>query len=129
MKHVCCIIIFAVISHTCVSVFGNTTESKKLKNWKSLKVLATAYCPCRKCCGKYADGVTAIGKNASTKGIAVDKEIIPLRSIVQVPGYGTVMADDVGGAIKKKHIDIRFNSHKEALNWGRKYITVKYRVP
>ncbi len=114
------------IYHCCTNAFCNTTE---LKNWKSLKVLATAYCPCKKCCGKYADGVTAIGKNALTKGIAVDKKIIPLRSLVQVPGYGTVMADDVGGAIKKKHIDIRFKSHQEALNWGRKYIVVKYLVP
>lgn len=118
-----------IICHCDLGVFGNTTELQELKNWKSIKVLATAYCPCKKCCGKYADGITAIGKKASTKGIAVDKKIIPLRSMVQVPGYGTVMADDVGGAIKKKHIDIRFNSHQEALNWGRKYITVKYLVP
>ena len=99
------------------------------KGWKRVEVLATAYCPCRKCCGKHADGVTAIGNNAYTKGVAVDRSIIPLKSKVKIPGYGIVIADDVGSAIKRNRIDVRFNSHKKALKWGRQTLVVYYKVP
>ena len=99
------------------------------ENWKTLTVEATAYCPCQKCCGIYSDNITAIGRDALLKGIAVDKSIIPLRSLVDIPGYGTVMADDVGGAIKKNRIDVRFNTHQEALEWGRQKITIRYLPP
>ena len=123
-----------VTSFLFVFIFRNTEEVKAKetnpgKQWYKMDVLATAYCPCAKCCGSYSDGMTAIGRDASTKGVAVDKRLIPLRSMVNVPGYGTVMADDVGGAIKNQHIDVRFTSHQEALNWGRKNITIYYKIP
>ena len=97
--------------------------------WKKMEVLATAYCPCRKCCGKFADGKTAIGYDANTKGVAVDRRLIPLRSKVSIPGYGLVVADDVGGAIKNNRIDVRFPSHQTALEWGRKNLTIYYSTP
>jgi len=102
---------------------------KESPKYHELRVLATAYCPCKKCCGKFANGKTAIGRSAYAKGIAVDRKLIPLRSKVEVPGYGTVMADDVGGSIKGNRIDVRFISHREALQWGRKYITIRWYEP
>ena len=113
-------------------LFDNAVSAREgsgSSGWHKLNVLATAYCPCAKCCGKWADGMTAIGRDASLKGVAVDKRIIPLRSTVRIPGYGTVIADDVGGAIKRERIDVRFTSHQEALNWGRKNITIYYKTP
>lgn len=94
--------------------------------WKKLWVTATAYCPCSKCCYPFNDGITATGKNAYTKGVAVDKRMIPLGSIMKIPGYGTVKADDVGGAIKGRKIDVRFKYHWEARKWGRKYLRIEY---
>jgi len=36
-------------------------KAKAGGEWESIKMRVTAYCPCRKCCGKYSDGVTACG--------------------------------------------------------------------
>ncbi len=118
---------------SCTLVFlPVSTHAARLSNykgWEKVEVLATAYCPCSKCCGKHANGVTAIGNNAYTKGVAVDRSIIPLKSTVKIPGYGIVTADDVGGAIKRNRIDVRFNSHKKALKWGRQTLVVYYKTP
>jgi 3D (Asp-Asp-Asp) domain-containing protein len=81
----------------------------------------SAYCPCQRCCGKYSDGVTATGKDAYSKGVAVDPKVIPLGTKIHIPGYGTVEADDVGGAIKGDRLDVRFKTHQEALEWGRQF--------
>ncbi len=97
--------------------------------WNALDVVATAYCPCSKCCGQHSDGVTAIGMDAFSKGVAVDRRLIPLRSRVLIPGYGTVLADDVGGAIKHNRIDVRFSSHAKALNWGVRNLRIYYKTP
>ena len=120
--------IFSAVS---LNLDSNLTakESDSQSDWRRVDVLATAYCPCRRCCGRYADGVTAIGRNAYTMGVAVDRKVIPLRSTVKIPGYGTVEADDVGGAIKRNRIDVRFATHAEARQWGRKKITIFFRTP
>jgi len=93
-----------------------------------MHVKATAYCPCEKCCGQYADGKTATMTDAYLPGVAVDKRKIKLGSKLIVPGYNgdmIVTADDVGGAIKGDKIDVRFPAHQEALEWGVKYLTIK----
>ena len=84
----------------------------------------TAYCPCEKCCGAWADGITASG-TVATEGrtIAVDPDVIPLGSIVEINGIQYI-AEDTGGSIKENRIDIFFNSHDDALEWGVQYIDV-----
>lgn len=98
---------------------SNFVPTKSMSYKKTMNI--SAYCPCELCCGKYADGVTATGKNAYTKGVAVDPNVIPLGTKIYIPGYGTVVADDVGGAIKGDKLDVRFPTHREALEWGRKH--------
>ncbi len=91
-----------------------------------LRVIATAYCPCERCCAGTADGRTAIGRDASRKGVAVDPAVIPLRSRIDVPGYGTwILADDTGGAIIGRRIDLRMATHDQAIAYGRKEITIR----
>ncbi len=78
----------------------------------------TAYCPCSECCGQWADGITYTGVTAKeNRTIAVDPNVIPLGSIVEVDGMRFV-AEDIGGAIKGNRLDIYFDSHQHALNWG-----------
>lgn len=89
----------------------------------------TAYCSCAKCCGKYAenrgDVVTgSIGKPLTAGySIAVDPKVIPYGSIVIINGK-EYEAMDCGGAIKKNRIDVYFNTHDEALEFGVQYATV-----
>jgi 3D (Asp-Asp-Asp) domain-containing protein len=91
----------------------------------TMEVEATAYCPCEKCCGIYADGLTATGTDAYTKGVAVDPKIIPYGTVIEIPNYGRVVADDCGGAIKGRRIDVRFKTHQEAREYGRKTIRIR----
>jgi 3D (Asp-Asp-Asp) domain-containing protein len=41
-----------------------------------------------------------------------------------VENYGPALAADTGGAIKGNRIDIFVDSHKEAVSWGRRKVTV-----
>ena len=96
----------------------------------------TAYCPCSVCCGTNANGTTATGRDANLPGVAVDPRVIPLGSHLDIPGYtrtnGTstypgawILADDTGRLIKGFKIDIRFKTHEEALEWGKKRLRVR----
>ena len=81
----------------------------------------TAYCPCSKCCGQWANGITSTGVTAqANRTIAVDPNVIPYGTKVLIDGKEYV-AEDCGGAIKGNRIDIYFDTHQEALQWGVKY--------
>lgn len=83
------------------------------------KYKITYYCPCRRCCGKYTR--TASGtKPKAGRTISVDPKRIKLGSKVKI-GNKTYIAEDTGGAIKGKKIDIFVKTHKEALRKGIKY--------
>lgn len=85
----------------------------------------TAYCGCEKCCGK-SDGITASG-TVATEGrtIAVDPTVIPYGTTVYIDGQAFV-AEDCGGAIKGKHIDMFFESHDAAVAFGVRKCTVMF---
>lgn len=85
----------------------------------------TAYCPCSACCGK-DNGITATGTVAQEGvTIAVDSDIIPLGSWVEIDGH-TYHAEDVGGAVNGNHIDIYFDSHDAAWDFGHRYADVRW---
>mgnify|MGYP001074600999 CR=1 FL=1 len=97
------------------------------KDWPVFEEFeATAYCACPKCCGKWADGITASGTKATAKRtIAVDSKLIPLGSKIEIEGLGTYIAEDTGSAIKGKIIDIYFDTHEEALKFGRQKVNIR----
>jgi 3D (Asp-Asp-Asp) domain-containing protein len=100
-------------------------EVEKYKNLGEFKL--TGYCACEYCCGK-TDGITATGTKATSgRTIAVDPSIIPYGSLVKINGREYV-AEDCGGAIKNNKIDIFFDTHEEALQWGVKYAEVFIKV-
>ena len=77
----------------------------------------THYCDCYECCLK-EDGITFTGTQATEgRTIAVDPNIIPLGSTVIINDQEYI-AEDIGGAIKQRRIDIFKNTHTEALNAG-----------
>ncbi len=91
---------------------------------RAVEVLSTAYCPCTKCCGPNASGITRLGLPATKGVIAVDPRVIPLGSRVYVDGYGFALAADTGSAIKGDRIDVCFATHDEALRWGMRNLKV-----
>ncbi|EIM07243.1 3D domain-containing protein [Planococcus antarcticus DSM 14505] len=92
---------------------------------KTMTVSATAYTAyCIGCSGTTATGID-LRANPNQKVIAVDPSVIPLGSKVWVEGYGEAIAGDVGGAIKGNRIDVFIPTQSEALEFGRKNITIK----
>lgn len=90
----------------------------------SLYVTATAYCPCEKCCGK-CTGITATGEKAVQGAtIAADWDVFPPYTRLDIEGMGRRIVHDKGGAINGKHIDIYFDSHEEALAFGKQILKV-----
>lgn len=90
----------------------------------------TAYCSCEKCCGIWAynrpNGIVygAIGEELKEGySIAVDPSVIPYRSEVIINGK-TYKAQDCGGAIKGNRIDVYFENHDDALEFGVQYADV-----
>jgi hypothetical protein len=58
--------------------------------------------------------------------IAADTKYYPFGTRMFVPGYGWGVVSDRGGAIKgRNRIDLYFDSHQDALNWGRRKVKVK----
>ncbi|MGQ0571923.1 MAG: 3D domain-containing protein, partial [Armatimonadota bacterium] len=74
--------------------------------------------------GRGVDGTTAIGLRAGYGVVAVDPQIIPLRSILYIEGYGQAIAGDTGGAIKGHRIDLGFSTAREAYKFGRRPVRV-----
>ena len=71
------------------------------------------------------DTMTASGKRPRIKHtIAVDRRVIPLGSKVYIEGWGTYYAEDTGGAIKGKIIDIFVSSEREANRIGIRHANV-----
>jgi len=100
----------------------NTEMTRGYTRSKVLAMEATAYCACS-LCGS-GSGKTALGIQARQGVVAVDPSVIPLNTIVYVEGYGLAIAADTGGALKGNRIDLCFNSHSEALRFGRKQVKV-----
>jgi len=80
---------------------------------------ATAYC---------LKGRTASGVNTRPGMIAADPTVLPLGTVVHLragryTGIYTVM--DTGGRIKGRRVDVYVESHREALEFGRRQVKLK----
>ncbi|MEO8290436.1 MAG: 3D domain-containing protein [Gaiellaceae bacterium] len=80
-----------------------------------MTVSSTGYC---------LKGTTATGVPVSWGVIAVDPSVIPLGTKMYVPGYGEGVAADTGSAVKGKIIDLWFPTCAQAINWGRRTVTI-----
>lgn len=77
----------------------------------------TAYCPCRICCSGWGRRTSTGAVPAANHTIAVDPRVIPYGSKVLINGV-VYTAEDCGSGVKGKHIDIFFESHKAARQYG-----------
>ena len=110
-----------------------TTATTKEAEEKTVEVIATAYCACEVCCGEWAlnrpldeNGeeiiYTASGARAyANHTIAVDPDVFPFGTVLVIDGVEYV-AEDSGSAIVGKKIDIYFDDHETAWNFGLQHL-------
>jgi len=106
--------------------------SDQAASWKTIRMRVTAYCWCSKCCGKHSDGITANGHRIRLRDtfVAADK-MHSFGTEMIVPGYNNsqpVKVLDRGRVIRGNRLDVFFNSHQRAKEWGVKYLPVKVRA-
>ncbi|MBY3622566.1 3D domain-containing protein [Acinetobacter sp. CUI P1] len=100
-----------------------------------MKVMATGYTAGYESTGKTSKhpeyGITYSGvkvrrdKN-TVSTIAADPKVIPLGSILYIPGYGYGIVADTGSAIKGRKIDLYFATTKQVYKeWGKKSVVVQ----
>lgn len=92
----------------------------------------TAYCSCEKCCGIWAENrpldengkpiVYTANQSIAKQGVTVaaDTDVLPFGTVLLIGGHEYIVQDR-GGAIKGNRIDIYFESHEEALEFGVQY--------
>jgi peptidoglycan DL-endopeptidase CwlO len=72
-------------------------------------------------------GRTASGLPVGHGIVAVDPGVIPLGTRMHVPGYGDAVAADTGSAVRGAMIDLWFPTTAQALQWGRRTVTITIR--
>lgn len=110
-----------------------TEESEEVEQISLGTYRITAYCSCEKCCGEWANNRTdGIVKGAAgvelTPGISVACSL-PFGTKLYIEGYGEVVVQDriaewVTEKYDDKVIDVYFNDHSEALEFGVKNLSV-----
>jgi 3D (Asp-Asp-Asp) domain-containing protein len=74
--------------------------------------------------GYSINGRTATGAPTGWGVVAVDPSVIPLGTRLSIPGYGSGVAADTGGAIQGATIDLWFPTVAQANAWGRRTVTI-----
>ena len=100
-----------------------TTTAPASTEGYTLTVEATAYSYAEAGLSSYtADGTNLVN---DPMVIAVDPRVIPLGTMVEIPGYGVFRAADTGGAIVGNKIDVHFPTVAQTYNFGRRTITIR----
>ena len=94
------------------------------KQWVIFEL--SGYCACSYCCDEFT-GITASGEYVA-EGMCAAPDNIPFNSICAIPDLGLELnVQDRGGYIINTYdglvrLDVYFNSHQEALEFGRQIV-------
>jgi 3D (Asp-Asp-Asp) domain-containing protein len=119
-----------IIAHGVGGDLGTLTDTScpSFRYVRRLTMNATAYTAGFNCTGKHPwhpfYRITASGREVEHGIVAVDPRVIPLGTRLYVEGYGFSLAADVGGAIRGYKIDLFMEDITDALQFGRRDITV-----
>lgn len=121
-----------VVNTTPSGTSNETTPAKKeepvkettppASTGRTLTVEATAYS--RNEPGLTNFTATGIDLRSNPMVIAVDPSVIPLGTLLDVPGYGIAIAGDTGSAIKGNKIDLHMENLAACHAFGRQTITI-----
>jgi len=103
---------------------AKSTQVSRAGLIRTLTMVATGYCPCAKCNYPFYGQPSYLGYPLGYGIIASDPDVIPMGTRLYVPGYGEGIAADQGGAINGNRLDLCFDTHQNALDWGIKTVTV-----
>ena len=104
--------------------------------YKEVELTATAYCACEKCCGEWATKrplddngnpivYTASGTIATAgRTVAADTSVFPFGTVLYIDGAQYVV-EDRGGVIKGNRIDVYFDTHEAARQFGVQTVTAR----
>ena len=109
---------------TSIGSRGRYTSRGDFHTRKVISMIATAYEPSPRSCGRYATGRTSSGLLAGYGVVAVDPKVIPLGTKLYVEGYGYAIAGDQGRSIQGNRIDLGFATVREAMSFGRRSVIV-----
>lgn len=135
-------ILASLVLGGCSMFYLGRDQTKGLIHGKLVQIETTAYCPCGQCCNWKLDrrgrpviasgrsrgkpkavGITASGTRAHPGTLAADTRYYPMGTVIYIPGYGYGVVEDRGGDIKgRKRLDLFYNTHQGARNWGRRRI-------
>lgn len=104
----------------------SVSKSSGYKGWKKMSVEATGYSLISDELGSDGTPSTATGTYPTAgRTIAVDPNVIPYGTEVYIPAMGgTYIAEDTGGMIKNRKIDIYMSHGDIARKWGRQQIDI-----
>lgn len=107
------------------------TPEGPLEYYRKVKMRVTSYMA--QTSGKPPDhpayGITKSGVVAGYGVVAVDPKVVPFRSNVYVPGYGSAFVGDTGGGVLGRWIDLGYEDDWDTFKPWAGYIDVYYLTP
>jgi 3D (Asp-Asp-Asp) domain-containing protein len=108
------------------------TLHEDVRQFQSLEVVATGYSAGRESTGKSPGhpeyGITFSGvqvRRDIISTIAADPRVLPLGTLLWIPGYGYGIVADTGSAIKGNKIDLYYETKEQVYKeWGKKNVNV-----
>ncbi len=87
------------------------TPDGPLEYWRAIRMYATSYSASRSGTPITAAwyGRTRSGKKLTIGMVAIDLNVMPLGTRLYIPGYGFATAEDTGGGVKGKIIDLGYD--------------------
>ena len=96
------------------------SEEIQFETWK-----ITGYCACEICCPNTSDGITASGTKVDAQTTVAADKSIPFGTQIYIDGLGIKTVEDRGSAVNGNHIDVYFDSHEKAKQFGVQYLQIK----
>ncbi len=107
------------------------TPEGPLEYYRKVEMRVTSYMA--QTSGKPPDhpayGITRSGVIAGYGVVAVDPKVVPFRSNVYVPGYGSAFVGDTGGGVLGRWIDLGYEDDWDTFQPWAGYIDVYYLTP